>query len=63
MTDPQMPTLTGWFIIATAILWLAFEIYVIAAKKETISSAMYRFAKQNPSFPFIIGYLFGHWFW
>ena len=63
MEAPANPTLTGWFIIATALVWFVFEMYVLIAKKQTISNAMYELAKRNPSLPFVIGLLMGHWFW
>lgn len=63
MGAPKMPTLTGWFIIVTAMVWLGFEVYVIIYKKQTISNAMYDFATKMPMVPFIIGLLMGHWFW
>jgi hypothetical protein len=61
--QPENPTITGWFIIATALFWLLFEIYVLYYKKQTISNAMYDFAKQQPIIPFIVGLLCGHWWW
>lgn len=63
MGAPQNPSIAGWLIIATALIWLIVEIYVIYVKKQTISNAMYDYAKNMPIVPFIIGLLMGHWFW
>ena len=60
---PGMPTITGWFIIISALVWLAWEIWAIVTKREVISVAVYRFAKANPAVPFSIGFLMGHFFW
>tara|TARA_R110000744_G_C19102445_1_gene533741 strand:- start:234 stop:428 length:195 start_codon:yes stop_codon:yes gene_type:complete len=60
---PENPTIAGILIIITAIIWLIVEIYVLYYKKQTISSAMYSYAKNMPIIPFIIGLLMGHWFW
>lgn len=60
---PPMPTVTGWFIIATAFSWLFFETYVVMKGKEPISHAMYKFGKHSMAFVFLIGFLMGHFFW
>jgi|VirMetMinimDraft_7_1064189.scaffolds.fasta_scaffold615400_2 hypothetical protein len=60
---PAMPTEAMMFIIVTGVIWLAYEIYVLYYKKETISHGMYKLAIRHPIIPFFIGVLMGHWFW
>jgi len=63
MEQPWMPTTTMMFILATVIMWLAYEAYVIYYKKETISEAMHKISHVHPMVLIIIGILLGHFFW
>jgi hypothetical protein len=57
------PTPTFWFVAVTAILWLGYDIYLYAKKRETISEVIYKASKVSVMVPFITGLLCGHWFW
>ena len=59
----MMPSEAMWFVIATAIVWLAYEIYVLYYRKETISVGIYKIARAHPIVVLFIGILLGHWFW
>lgn len=61
--EQLMPTVTMWFIIATCFMWLAYEIYTLYYKKETISTAINRLACRHPILLVMLGILLGHWFW
>ena len=63
MEAPGMPTATGWVLIGTSLALLGFEVYLLAAKKEPISVAVYKFGKHSMAIVFIIGFLMGHFFW
>jgi hypothetical protein len=61
--EAPAPTSAMWFIIATCVVWLGYEIYVIYYKKETISTGFTNLMKKHPIIIFMIGVLFGHWLW
>lgn len=55
---------TTWIIIATALVWLVFDIFAFVTKKyETFSDKITRWSYYSPIMPFILGVLMGHWFW
>jgi hypothetical protein len=56
-------TTTTWFIIITALVWLAYDVAMYLAEKETISEVITRASYYSPMVPFIVGLLCGHWFW
>ena len=60
---PAMPTSTMWVIIAVCVFLLAWEIYVIDYKKQTISKAMHILSHRHPILLIMIGILLGHFFW
>lgn len=57
------PTLSMWFIIATCVAWLLYELYVVYYKKQTISTAFTRLLMRHPIAVFMMGVLIGHWLW
>jgi len=57
------PSPAMWFIIITSFVWLAYEVYVIYYKKETISTGFTNLMKRHPIIIFMIGVLMGHWLW
>ena len=69
MTDVGEPTITTWFIIVTAIVWLLWDIYAYWQvskhnyKVPTISMVITEAAWYSPIVPFIFGFLMGHFFW
>ena len=58
-------SLTATFIVATAVIWVVFDVWVIAkkGKSESISAHIIRLARKWPLFPLLSGILLGHFFW
>lgn len=60
---PGLPSPTGWVLIGSSLLLLAYEFYLLFNKKEPISVAVYKFGKHSMALVFIAGFLMGHFFW
>jgi len=55
--------ITTWFIIATTVIILLFDLYLYLDKtKKTISQRIIEWSKKYPVIPFVFGFLMGHWF-
>ena len=60
-------TITGIFIIVTALTWIIYDFWVHFVKRDpknypTLSKWIREFAFYSPIFPFIIGAIIGHFF-
>lgn len=55
---------TMWLVIATSLIWIVYDIYAYATRKEkTISRVITSASWYSPMPPFILGLLIGHWLW
>jgi uncharacterized membrane protein len=61
MTAQTARIITGFIIIATALGWIAWDIYVMNIPAATESEVVRRWAL-HPVEPFLLGVLMGHWF-
>jgi hypothetical protein len=60
--DNELTTST-WIIVATALVWLGYDIYAYVTKRDiTFSDRITWWSKYMPSIAFIAGFLAGHWF-
>ena len=57
------PDATTWIIIATAFIWLFWDIYLYIKGEITISEQIYYFSNISLIVPFGVGMICGHWFW
>lgn len=58
-----MTDATTWIIIASALIWIGWDIYLYANDKETISDKMTKWGARMMGMVFLIGFIMGHWFW
>lgn len=57
-----MKSVTIIFIIATFVVWIAWDIILVFYRENTISQHLQRFGKSNTWFVYLMGFLSGHWF-
>jgi len=57
------PDKTTWLIIATAFIWLFYDVYLYVYNEITISEQIYDMSNISMIVPFGVGMLCGHWFW
>jgi hypothetical protein len=50
-------------IIAVFFGLVAYDVYLYAKKKPTLSDVIHQWGWYKPWIPFIVGFLCGHWFW
>lgn len=57
--------LTGWVLVAVALVLFAWEIYTLANRQEGdhITAVVRKAARKNLLIPFGMGLLMGHLFW
>ena len=59
-----MPTKTGWFLIATTLILLIWELYVIITGESiTISEQIWNINERTIIVSYAGGLLSGHFFW
>ena len=58
-----MITSTAWFIIATTLIWIGYDIWLYATDQETISDVIFGWGQNIGGIIFAVGFLCGHWFW
>jgi len=56
-------SVTSIILLSAIGLLLAWEVYVLIARKETISQSIWAWTKQTSLVPFLFGLLMGHFFW
>jgi hypothetical protein len=54
--------ITTTIILATAIVWLIWDLYLYFSNKETISQKIIKWNKISIMICFLFGFLMGHWF-
>ena len=57
-----MKTLVKWFIAGTFIVWIGFDVYLTQNGGPTESQVLREIGMRYTFFPFLIGFLSGHWF-
>ena len=62
MNGVGSPDTTTWIIIATAVIWAAWDVYIWLNGGETISIKMNRWGQHVMAIVFILGFLAGHFF-
>lgn len=58
----KMTTAT-WIMIATALIWLGYDVYAYLTGRSTFSIEITQFAELSNIFELTIGILLGHWLW
>lgn len=58
-----MESLVKWFIAATFVIWIAFDVWLGTHGGPTESMVLRDIGLKYTSFPFLMGFLCGHWFW
>jgi hypothetical protein len=61
-------TYTVAIILSTCFVWIVLDIVLYVKRQDdpkvsTISMIITSFSWYSPVFPFMIGFLMGHWFW
>ena len=56
-------TTVGIVIIGASVTLIAYDIWLYATKRPSLSTVLTKFSYYSPILPFIAGLLCGHWFW
>lgn len=59
---PKM-TFTGFFVLATGVIWAVYDLICLLFNLPTISEEITKHSFYTPTTPLILGVLIGHFFW